>query len=158
MKSTGEVMGSDFNFEKALYKAFAGANMLLPECGRVLFTIEDKDKNVVLPLAERFAKIGYRIFATRGTAEFLRQNGLHATKVSKIGEEDSNDPAIIKLLMNNEVDLVINTMSHDQEMSSDGFVIRQTAIEHNIALLTSLNTADALLRALENRSFATESL
>ncbi len=91
-------------------------------------------------------------------AEFLRQNGLHATKVSKIGEEDSNDPAIIKLLMNNEVDLVINTMSHDQEMSSDGFVIRQTAIEHNIALLTSLNTADALLRALENRSFATESL
>ena len=158
MKSTGEVMGSDFNFEKALYKAFAGANMLLPECGRVLFTIEDKDKNVVLPLAERFAKIGYRIFATKGTAEFLRQNGLHATKVSKIGEEDSNDPAIIKLLMNNEVDLVINTMSHDQEMSSDGFVIRQTAIEHNIALLTSLNTADALLRALENRSFATESL
>lgn len=158
MKSTGEVMGSDFTFEKALYKAFAGAHMLLPECGSVLFTIEDRDKKAVLPLAKRFAKIGYRIYATRGTAEFLKQHHLYATEITKINAKEDGKPAILELLSHNQVDLVINTMRHDQEMASDGFIIRQTAIEHNIALLTSLNTTDALLKALENRSFATESL
>lgn len=58
MKSTGEVMGSDFNFEKALYKAFAGANMLLPECGRVLFTIEDKDKTLFFRLRKDLQRSG----------------------------------------------------------------------------------------------------
>ncbi len=64
MKSTGEVMGSDHSFEKALYKAFVGANMKLPANGSVLFTVKDKDKQQALTLAKRFAKIGYRIFAT----------------------------------------------------------------------------------------------
>ncbi len=155
MKSTGEVMGSDHSFEKALYKAFVGANMKLPANGSVLFTVKDKDKQQALTLAKRFAKIGYRIFATAGTAEFLNENGLHTMTVAKIGQAK---PGILDVLQNNEVDIVINTMDHDQEKVSDGFVIRQTAIEHNIALLTSFDTVDALLKALENRSFSTTAL
>ena len=158
MKSTGEVMGSDYTFEKALYKAFEGAKMHLPDYGNVLLTIEDRDKETILPLAKRFAKIGYRILATDGTADFLKQNGLHVTTVGKLHEEDSKRANIIDVLKNNDVDLVINTMEHDYEKASDGFVIRQTAIEHNIPLLTALDTVNALLKALESRSFATQAL
>ena len=158
MKSTGEVMGSDYTFEKALYKAFEGAKMHLPDYGNVLLTIEDRDKETILPLAKRFAKIGYRILATDGTADFLKQNGLHVTTVGKLHEEDTKRANILDVLKNNDVDLVINTMEHDYEKASDGFVIRQTAIEHNIPLLTALDTVNALLKALESRSFATQAL
>lgn len=158
MKSTGEVMGSDKTFEKALYKAFVGAKMELPEAGQVLLTIDERDKEAVLPLAKRFSRIGYRIFATKGTARFLEGNGLHVTQVNKIGEDDQQHQGILSKLQRNAVQLVINTMGDDQDVASDGFTIRQTAIEHNIPLVTSLNTADALLKALENRSFATDAL
>ncbi|WP_301049117.1 carbamoyl-phosphate synthase large subunit [Lactobacillus intestinalis] len=156
MKSTGEVMGSDHNFAKALFKAFAGAKMKLPQNGNVLLTIEDRDKKEILPIAKRFAKIGYRIFATKGTANFLREHDLHVDEVAKLNEQADND--ILDELRNEKIDLVINTMGHDLEKNSDGFIIRQTAIQQNIPLLTALDTADALLTALENRSFATESL
>ena len=155
MKSTGEVMGSDRTFEKALYKAFAGAKMRLPENGNVLLTIEDNDKQAILPLAKRFAGIGYRILATSGTAEFLKKHGLHIEVVDKIHEDVDNN--ILDAIKNN-VDIVINTMGHDYQKNSDGFIIRQTAIEHNVPLLTALDTVDALLRALENRSFSTQAL
>lgn len=156
MKSTGEVMGSDLSFPKALYKAFSGANMQIPDSGSVLLTIEDRDKQEIFPIAKRFAQIGYRIFATSGTATFLRQNGLHITAVSKI--HDEKDDNILTEFKNGKIDLVINTMGHDIAKTSDGFIIRQAAIQQNIPLLTSLDTARALLTALENRSFLTTSL
>ena len=153
MKSTGEVMGSDFSFPKALYKAFSGANMQIPDSGNILLTIEDRDKQEILPIAKRFAQIGYRIFATSGTATFLKQNHLHVALVDKIHED--TDTNILNELKTGKIDLVINTMGHDLAKTSDGFVIRQTAIQQNIPLITSLDTARALLTALENRSFAT---
>lgn len=156
MKSTGEVMGSDLTFAKALYKAFAGAHMELPENGNVLLTIEDQDKDKILPLAKRFSSIGYRIFATEGTAKFLQEHQLHVELVTKVHEGGENN--ILTDMHNDKIDLVINTMGHDLEKNSDGFIIRQTAIQQNIPLLTALDTADALLTALENRSFATRSL
>ncbi len=155
MKSTGEVMGSDETFEKALYKAFVGAKMKLPENGNVLLTIEDHDKQAILPIAQRFAKIGYRLLATSGTADFLQKNGLHVEVVDKLHEAGQHN---ILDAIKDEVDIVINTMGHDYQKTSDGFIIRQTAIEHNVPLLTALDTVDALLRALENRSFATQAL
>ena len=153
MKSTGEVMGSDLSFPKALYKAFSGANMHIPDSGNILLTIEDRDKQEILPIAKRFAQIGYRIFATSGTATFLKQNHLHVALVDKIHED--TDTNILNELKTGKIDLVINTMGHDLAKTSDGFVIRQTAIQQNIPLITSLDTARALLTALENRSFAT---
>ena len=156
MKSTGEVMGSDLSFPKALYKAFSGANMQIPDSGNVLLTIEDRDKQAILPIAKRFAQIGYRIFATSGTANFLRDNDLHVTEVSKIHEEKEDN--LLSEFKNGKIDLVINTMGHDVAKNSDGFIIRQNAIQQNIPLITSLDTARALLIALENRSFITTSL
>lgn len=158
MKSTGEVMGSDHTFAKALYKAFAGAKMQLPENGNVLLTIEDKDKEKILPIAKRFARIGYRIFATKGTADFLKNNGLHVDLVTKVHENENADDNILNELREGRIDLVINTMGHDIEKNSDGFIIRQMAIQQNVPLLTALDTADALLTSLENRSFATDAL
>lgn len=158
MKSTGEVMGSDHTFAKALYKAFVGAKMQLPENGNVLLTIEDKDKEKILPIAKRFARIGYRIFATKGTADFLRNNGLHVDLVTKVHENENADDNILNELREGRIDLVINTMGHDIEKNSDGFIIRQMAIQQNVPLLTALDTADALLTSLENRSFATDAL
>ncbi|RMC24161.1 MULTISPECIES: carbamoyl-phosphate synthase large subunit [unclassified Lactobacillus] len=156
MKSTGEVMGSDLSFPKALYKAFAGANMQIPDNGNVLLTIENHDKKTILPIAQNFAEIGYRLFATSGTAAFLRQHGLHVTEVSKLHSEQENN--ILTEFRNGKIDLVINTMGHDLAQNSDGFVIRQAAINQNIPLITSFDTARALLIALENRSFLTTSL
>ena len=153
MKSTGEVMGSDFSFPKALYKAFSGANMQIPDSGNILLTIEDRDKKEILPIAKRFAQIGYRIFATSGTAAFLEQHRLHITHVDKIHDQSATN--ILTEFKNGKIDLVINTMGHDLAKTSDGFIIRQTAIQQNIPLITSLDTARALLTALENRSFST---
>lgn len=158
MKSTGEVMGSDHTFAKALLKAFAGAKMKLPASGNVLLTIEEHDKKEVLPLAKRFSGIGYRLLATAGTAKFLQEHGLRVMKVAKINEKDSSDPNILDLLKAGKIQLVINTMGHDQAATSAGFQIRQLAIAHNVPLLTSLDTARALLKALENRTFATDPL
>ena len=156
MKSTGEVMGSDTTYEKALYKAFAGAGMEVPDNGAVLLTIEDNDKAQILPLAKRFLAIGYRILATSGTAAFLEENGLHPTVVAKLHEQ--GQPAILDVIKDKHVDLVINTMGHDDEKNSDGFIIRQTAIEHHVPLLTALDTVNALLRSLEMTSFKTTEL
>ena len=158
MKSTGEVMGSDHTFAKALYKAFAGAKMQLPENGNVLLTIEDRDKEKILPIAKRFARIGYRIFATKGTANFLKKNDLHVELVTKVHDDEHANDNILNELRDGQIDLVINTMGHDIEKNSDGFIIRQMAIQQNVPLLTALDTADALLKSLENISFATKSL
>ena len=155
MKSTGEVMGTDCEFEKALYKAFEGAGMQLPETGTVLLTIDDHNKQEALQIARRFEKMGYRIAATKGTAKFLQDNGLHAKVVGKIHDLQPN---LLNEIKDRKLDLVINTMGHDQAHNSDGFIIRQAAIQHNIPLLTALRTADALLKAMENRTFMTNAL
>ncbi|MBM6862223.1 carbamoyl-phosphate synthase large subunit [Ligilactobacillus aviarius] len=155
MKSTGEVMGTDREFEKALYKAFEGAGMQLPETGTVLLTIDDRNKQEALQIARRFEEMGYRIAATKGTAKFLQDNGLHAKVVGKIHDIQPN---LLNEIKDRKLDLVINTMGHDQAHNSDGFIIRQAAIQHNIPLLTALRTADALLKAMENRTFMTNAL
>lgn len=155
MKSTGEVMGTDREFEKALYKAFEGAGMQLPETGTVLLTIDDRDKQEALQVARRFEKMGYRIAATQGTAKFFQDNGLHVKVVGKIHDIQPN---LLNEIKDRKLDLVINAMGHDQSHNSDGFIIRQAAIQHNIPLLTALRTADALLKAMENRTFMTNAL
>ena len=132
--------------------------MQLPENGNVLLTIEDRDKEKILPIAKRFARIGYRIFATKGTANFLKKNDLHVELVTKVHDDEHADDNILNELRDGQIDLVINTMGHDIEKNSDGFIIRQMAIQQNVPLLTALDTADALLKSLENISFATKSL
>jgi carbamoyl-phosphate synthase large subunit len=156
MKSTGEVMGSDNTLDKALYKAFAASGYKLLDHGTVLFTIEDAKKNEAMKLAKRFIEIGYALMATPGTASYFRQNGLNVIEVAKIHAD--SDLNILELLRKNKISLVVNILSHDRSVSSDGFLIRREAVEHGIPQVTSIDTAKAIVQVLESRSFATQSL
>ncbi len=157
MKSTGEVMGSDRNLEKALYKAFEAAGLKVPEFGSVLFTIADETKEEALALAKRFAEIGFSLIATKGTANYLAAAGLRVKEIAKNSE--SKDRNVVELIRNNQAQLVINTMDTDRQSASiDGFVIRREAVEHGVPLLTSLDTADAILKVMEDRAFSTNAI
>lgn len=147
MKSTGECLGISKNFNEALYKAFLGAGIQLPKYKKMIITVKDADKPEAVGVARRFAALGYEIFATRSTADYLRQNGIEATFVNKLSKESPN---ILDLILTHEIDLVIDTPSKGRDKSRDGFLIRRTAIETGVTCLTSLDTANALLTSLEH--------
>lgn len=156
MKSTGEVMGTDATLEKALYKAFEASYLHLPNFGNVVFTIADENKEEALTLAKRFAAIGYSILATQGTAKFFEENGVLTQLVEKIGTDDHNDiPAFIR---KGKVKAIINTVGTKRTADEHGQAIRQSAIEHGVPLFTALDTANAMLKVLESRSFMTEAI
>lgn len=156
MKSTGEVMGSDVTLEKALYKAFEASYFHLPEYGNIVFTIADDSKEEALGLAQRFAAIGYSIFATQGTADYLSKHGIDAHLVNKIGENQDQDiPALVRA---GKVQAIINTVGTKRTTDKDGEIIRSSAIEQGVPLFTALDTANAMLKVLENRGFRTEAI
>ncbi|WP_461223952.1 carbamoyl-phosphate synthase large subunit [Lacticaseibacillus suihuaensis] len=156
MKSTGEVMGSDATLEKALYKAFEASNTHLPSYGTALFTVADADKPEAVALAKRFREVGYQITATSGTAAALEKADVLVTTIAKLGE--SGKDAILDAIADHKLQLVINTTSADRATTSDGYRIRQAAIAHGVPLMTSLDTASAIVRVLESRAFTTKAL
>ncbi|WP_034536691.1 carbamoyl-phosphate synthase large subunit [Carnobacterium inhibens] len=156
MKSTGEVMGSDVTLEKALYKAFEGSHMHLYDYGTVLFTISDEDKEEALTLAKRFYMIGYNVVTTEGTGDYFAEHHIPVTKVAKIQQQTSE--TVLDLIQGNTVQMVINTMTTGIGVVNDGELIRKTAIEQGIPLLTSLDTVSAILNVLESRNFMTNPL
>lgn len=147
MKSTGEVMGIDKEFPKALYKAFVAAGYNVPLGGKLLVTVADKDKPDVLPIVRGFAELGFQLFATKGTAGFLEQHGIKCEVVRKIEE---GEPNLLNLLTRKQVHLVINTPSASRLSQRDDLIIRRTAVEHGIPCITSLDTAKALLISLQS--------
>lgn len=155
MKSTGEVMGKDFTLEKALYKGLVASGMKIQPYGSVLITVADKDKNEGLKLAKRFNQIGYRIYATSGTAQFLARDGFHCKVVEKVS---SDGPNLLDVIRNGEVTMVINTLTKGKQPERDGFRIRRESVENGIPCLTSLDTAEAILRVLESMAFSTEAM
>ncbi len=155
MKSTGEALGSDVSLEKALYKALVAAGISVSPHGNVLFTIADKDKEDALSLAKRAADVGYGIYATPGTAKFLRENGLFVHDAAKIENSDGDTPTVVDIIRDGKVNFVINTMSRsNRKNEDDGFIIRRVASENNIFCMTSLDTANAMLKVLESLSFS----
>lgn len=156
MKSTGEVMGSDLTLEKALYKAFEASYFHLPEFGNVVFTIADDTKEEALALAKRFTTIGYGILATEGTAKYFAENGLAPVLVDKLGlDPENNIPALVRA---KKVQAIINTVGTKRTYDKVGTAIRSSAIEQGVPLFTALDTADAMLRVLESRSFTTQAI
>lgn len=155
MKSTGEVIGTDRTLEKALYKGLLASGMAIPEHGRILMTVADQDKQEMLGLAKRFAALGFTLLATAGTASFLAEHELAVQVVGKIG---SDQGSMLDLIEKAEVEYVINTMSRDSQVTKDGFIIRRAAAENNVVCLTSLDTAEALLRVIESLSFEASSI
>ncbi len=147
MKSTGECLGISENFDEALYKAFEGAGIRLPKYKQIIMTIADKDKEESVDIAQRFEKLGYKIFASRGTAKVLQEHGVNAVRVNKIGQEA---PTLLDLILTHQIDLVIDTPESGIEHQRDGFIIRRNAIETGVHCLTSLDTAHALISSLEH--------
>ncbi len=145
MKSTGECLGISKDFNEALYKAFKGAGVDLPKHKKMIITLNDADKEEGIEIARRFKKLGYDIFSTRGTAKVFNEAGVLAIPVNRINEEA---PTLMDLLLEHQIDLVIDTPTHDDKLK-DGFLIRRTAIETGVNCLTSLDTAAALLTSLE---------
>ena len=147
MKSTGECLGIARTFDEALYKAFLGAGIKLPKYKNMILTVRDEDKEEAVEIGRRFERIGYRIFATRGTAEALKAGGVKANAVNKIEQESPN---LMDLILGHKIDLVIDTPPQGADRSRDGFVIRRNAIETGVNVLTAIDTAKALITSLEN--------
>ncbi len=147
MKSTGECLGIAKTFDEALYKAFLGAGIKLPRHKNMIITVREEDKAKAVEIGRRFEKIGYRIFATRGTADAMKAAGVKANAVNKIEQESPN---LMDLILGHKIDLVIDTPPQGAERSKDGFVIRRSAIETGVNVLTAIDTAEALITSLEN--------
>ena len=156
MKSTGEALGGDVTLEKALYKALLASGVKIQLHGNVLITVADDDKQEGLKIAKRFSAIGYGIYATKGTAQYLSSNGIYVKTVDKVKEETDNN--VIDVIRKGRVNYVVNTMSISSEVNRDGFEIRRAAAENNISCFTSLDTANAILRVLESQTFTTISM
>ena len=148
MKSTGECLGIAKDFNEALYKAFLGAGVKLPKHKKMIITVKDSDKVEIIDIARRFEAIGYEIYATRGTARILNENNIKANVVNKL---EAESPNLLDLILGHQIDLVIDTPSQGAQKSKDGFIIRRNAIETGVNVLTSLDTAEALITSLENR-------
>lgn len=149
MKSTGECLGIAQSFDEALYKAFLGSGVELPHHKKMIISVNDADKEEMVPLAKRFEKLGYEIYATRSTAEKLRANGVNAIKVNKINQEA---PTVMDLLLEHKIDIVVDTPTQGRDKNRDGFLIRRTAIETGVNCFTSLDTVEALLESLESEA------
>ncbi|WOV86174.1 carbamoyl-phosphate synthase large subunit [Sporosarcina oncorhynchi] len=155
MKSTGEVMGKDITLEKALYKGLVAAGMEIKEYGSVLMTVSDKDKEEIVDIAKRFVNIGYHIMATEGTAKTLEEAAIKVKTVGKIG---SDGPTLIDVIQKGDAQLVINTLTKGKQPERDGFRIRRESVENGIPCLTSIDTAEAMLRVIESMTFQTDEM
>lgn len=155
MKSTGEVMGKDVTLEKALYKGLVAAGMKVHTFGTVLMTVADKDKEEAVHLAKRFVSNGYRLMATSGTAKLLQSAGILVEIVNKIGSEGPN---LLDVIKNGEAQMIINTLTKGKQPERDGFRIRREAVENGVPCLTSLDTADAILKVIESMNFSADAM
>lgn len=155
MKSTGEAIGYDVTLEKALYKGLIASGLSIPYEGAALITVADKDKQEVLPIAERFHELGFQLYATEGTANFLTNASIPVIEVAKIG---ADEPNVLSIIENDRVQFVINTLTSGKQPRSDGFRIRREAVEHGLACLTSLDTAHAILNVIESTTFSANTI
>lgn len=151
MKSTGEAIGYDRTLEKALYKGLIASGLTIPTEGSVLLTIADKDKLEARHIAKWFHELGFKLYATKGTATSIREIDLPVTEVAKIGSDQEN---VLSIIESGTVQFVINTLTSGKQPRSEGFMIRRLSVEHGIACLTSLDTANAILSVIDANTFS----
>ena len=150
MKSTGEVMGIDYNFGIAYYKAQLAAGMKFPTEGTVFVSVKKEDKQKILPVVKKLKEMGFTITATDGTAEFLRENGIDAEIVLKVSQ---GRPNILDLIINKQVDFIINTPS-GKKGKTEGYYIRRAAVDYNIPYITTVSGAMAAVKGIEAVKYA----
>lgn len=145
MKSTGEVLGISKDPEEAIYKAFMGTGLDLPKRKNIICTIKDSSKEEFLPIAKQYYMYGYDLYATSGTYQFLKDHDVPVHQVNRITEKKNT---IFDLILTDTVDLIIDIPTRNDNLK-DGFLIRRFAVEAGIPIYTSLDTAQALINALE---------
>jgi carbamoyl-phosphate synthase large subunit len=146
MKSTGEVMGIDYDYGAALAKALLAAGLALPVKGSILLSIADRDKPAALSMVKKLAEIGYKLYATEGTAAVLKAAGLEVNMISKKISE--GHPNVLDVIKDGVVNVVLNTPTGGRVPMRDGFEIRRAATERRIPCFTSIDTARVAVEAL----------
>ncbi|RLI82412.1 carbamoyl phosphate synthase large subunit [Archaeoglobales archaeon] len=146
MKATGEVMGIDYDFGLAYYKAELAAGMRLPLEGTVFISVKKEDRRKVLPIAKKLEDMGFKILATTGTAGFLKEHGVKAEITLKVSE---GRPNVIDEIINRRIDFIINTPS-GKRGKTEGFLIRRAAVDHNVPYITTISGALAVVKAIES--------
>ncbi|MEK6978003.1 MAG: carbamoyl-phosphate synthase large subunit, partial [Candidatus Hydrothermarchaeota archaeon] len=147
MKSTGEVMGVDFDFGRAYYKAELAAGNRLPTEGKVFISVQKADMEKIVPIAMRLRDLGFKILATSGTHKGLEEHGIEAMLVKKVSE---GTPNILDMMVERGTDLIINTPTAGKVPYTDGFYIRRYAVDLNIPYITTITGAEAAVRAIES--------
>ena len=145
MKSTGEVMGIDYDFGMAYYKAELAAGMRLPTSGKAFLSVKDRDKPKIIQVARGLMGLGFELLATKGTAEYLSKAGISAKAVPKTTE---GRPNVVDLVINKEIDLIVNTPS-GKGPKKEGYEIRRAAVEHNVPYITTIPAALAAVKGGE---------
>ena len=145
MKSTGEVMGRGDCFGEAYGKAVKGAGESIPKQGNVFVSVKDNDKKYLPDLCNKLTKLGFKIVATKGTAEALKDSGIKVKVINKVLE---GRPHIVDAILNKEIDMIINTTEGRQSIK-DSFSIRRSALEHNIFFTTTVSGGFAIVESLE---------
>jgi carbamoyl-phosphate synthase large subunit len=148
MKSTGEVIGIDDDYGRAYYKAMEAAGNRLPRDGSVFLSVRDEDKKRIMPIASELHELGFKLYATRGTAQYLKEFGVPCEMVYKVGEKGS--PDAIDLLRRGEIKLIINTPSDTMEAPArrDGYMMRRVATDLQVPFLATLEAARAAVGAI----------
>jgi len=147
MRSTGEVLGLSDSFGLAFFKSQEATGVSLPLKGTVLFTISDKKKSRALEPARLFKEMGFRILATKGTHQFLKEHGIETELISKLGY---GRPDIVDAIKNNEIQLVINTPSGKESHDDDSY-IRKSAIRYKVLYITTAAAALAAAKGIAER-------
>ena len=145
MKSTGEVMGRGDTFGEAFGKAVKGAGELIPSTGNVFVSVKDNDKKYLPSLCGKLEKLGFQIFATKGTAEALKDTNIKVKLINKVLE---GRPHIVDAILNKEIDMIINTTEGRQSIK-DSFSIRRSALEHSVLFTTTVSGGFAIVESLE---------
>ncbi len=157
MKSTGEVMGIDYDFGRAFFKAEWAADNALPLSGTVFMSIRDEDKQLIIGVAKKMQDAGLRLIGTKGTAKFLRDNGIKMEVINKVSE---GAPNIVDLIHKKGVNLIINTPISKQTVK-DGYHIRRAAVDFSVPYITTIQAALAAadaIRAMKNGKITIKSL
>ncbi len=145
MKSTGEVLGVDFTYEAALYKAMVASGIVFRGRGRVVLTVQDSDKPAAVEIGRKLAACGFLISATAGTANALQDAGIECESLRKISE---GSPNLLDTILKGEVSLMVNTPSPNKATEAEAARIRRACIETGVACVTNIDSAAALARAL----------
>jgi carbamoyl-phosphate synthase large subunit len=146
MKSTGEVMGFDDDFGMAFAKSQTSAGNSLPQKGSAFISVRDKDKEKILINAKKLIELGFKIFATSGTAKYLISNNIKCNTVNKVNQ---GSPHIVEKINNGSIDLVINTTEGTKSIS-DSFSLRRSALKNKIPYFTTIASAKACVESIDS--------